>query len=286
MYPANFEYVVPGSVQEAIAFLEEHPDAKALAGGHSLIPSMKLRLAEPTHLVDLGRLPGMRGLEQNSGDIVVGALTTHAEVAQSPRLTGGLAVLAQAAGLVGDVQVRNLGTIGGSAAHADPNADEPVALLALDATFGVNGASGHRSVAADDFFIDIFTTSLEPSDILTEIRLPRKPSGAVSAYAKFPHPASGYVVVSAAAVLHMSNGVCQGASIALGGVSGRPVRATGVERALAGKRLDDSVINAAAAHASEGIDPEGDLFASAEYKTHLSVVFAGRAIRAALQQAS
>lgn len=284
MYPASFDYLVPSSIQDAVALLGQHgDDAKLLAGGHSLIPSMKLRLVEPKFLVDISRLPGMEGIRQDGDKLVIGALTLHADVAGSELVKQHAPGLAETAGWIGDVQVRNRGTIGGSVAHADPNADYPVMLLALGATFVAVGPSGGRTISADDFFVDLFTTSLEPEEVITEVQVPVAKG---SAYAKFPHPASGYLVVSCGAVLTKDDsGNCASARIAVGGLAGKAVRASGVESALAGKPLDLDSIAAAAAHAAESTDPDDDIYASAEYKRHIATVFARRAIEAAAARA-
>jgi carbon-monoxide dehydrogenase medium subunit len=280
MYPASFEYLVPSSLQDAIGLLQKHgDDAKLLAGGHSLIPSMKLRLVEPKYLIDISRLPNMSGIRQEGGSLVIGALTLHADVAASDVARRQAPGLAEAAERIGDVQVRNRGTIGGSVAHADPNADYPVILLALGATMAVTGPNGSRSINADDFFVDLFTTALEPHDVVTEVRVPAAPG---SAYAKFPHPASGYVVVSAGAALTKDgSGNCAAARVAIGGLGGKPVRAGAVESALAGKPLNADTIVTAAGHAADDTDPDDDLYASAAYKRHIATVMARRALEAA-----
>src|SRR5438067_7772582 len=258
MYPAKFEYLVPGSLQEAIGLLGQYgDDAKLLAGGHSLIPSMKLRLLEPKYLIDIGRLPNMSGIRAEGDKLVIGALTLHADVCISDVVRQHAPGLAEAAGRIGDGQVRNRGTIGGSVAHADPNADYPVILLALGATFSLTGPAGNRTVAADDFFLDLFTTALQPNEVVTEVQVPFAPA---SAYAKFPHPASGYLVVSSGATVSKDgSGNCASARVAIGGLAGKPLRATAVEAALTGKALNADVIAAAAAHAAEGTDPDDDL---------------------------
>ncbi|HVA24781.1 MAG TPA: xanthine dehydrogenase family protein subunit M [Chloroflexota bacterium] len=280
MYPASFEYLVPSSLQEAISLLGQHgDDAKLLAGGHSLIPAMKLRLQEPKYLVDISRLPDMRGIREQGGQLVIGALTLHADVATSDVVRRGVPGLAEAAERIGDVQVRNRGTIGGSVAHADPNADYPVILLALNASFVLTGPNGSRTVAADDFFVDLFTTTLDPSEVVTEVHVP---GAAGSAYAKFPHPASGYLVVSCGALLTKdASGNCASARVAVGGLAGKPVRATTVESALAGKPLNADTIAAASAHAADGTDPDDDLFAPAIYKRHIASVYTRQALESA-----
>lgn len=283
MHPASFGYHAPRSLEEAFDLLQEHgEDAKVLAGGHSLLPAMKLRLTRPDYLIDLRRIPGLRGIRTDRGGLVVGALTTHAEVAASETVRRVVPGLADTAAVIGDLQVRNRGTMGGSAAHADPAADLPVTLTALDAAFVLASRAGERVVSADDFFVDFFTTALEPHEILTEVRIPAPPAGAGTSYAKLPHPASGYVVVSAAAALRVDgNGVCAGARVVLGGVAGAPPRAAATEAALLGRELTRETAAAAAARAADGLDPHPDSYADEEYKRHMAVVYAGRAIEAA-----
>jgi aerobic carbon-monoxide dehydrogenase medium subunit len=286
MFPASFAYFAPTTLGEALELLTRHgEDAKLLAGGHSLIPAMKLRLSEPPCLIDLGQIPDLRGVRQEDGQLAIGALTVHADVAASDLVRQHVPGLSDAAGVIGDVQVRNRGTIGGSVAHADPGADLPVILIALDASFVLVGPSGSRTVAADDFFEDFFTTALAPDEVLTEVRVPLPPSGAGTAYAKLPHPASGYVVVSAGALVRRAtDGTCEDVRVAIGGVSGAPLRATMTEQALQGQPLTAESIAAAAALAAEGTDPDGDIYASADYRRHLATVYARRAIEAAVQR--
>ena len=287
MFPASFGYLAARSVEEAIELLTKHgEDAKLLAGGHSLIPAMKLRLASPRYLIDIGRVPGLSGVRVDGENIAIGALTVHADVASSDLVRKHVPGLAEAASVIGDMQVRNRGTIGGSVAHADPAADFPVILTALNASFLVVSPSGKRTVPAEKFFIDFFTTALAPNEVLTEIRVPLLPSGAGTAYAKLPHPASGYVVVSAGVlVVRERSGRCQSARVAIGGLGSVPFRASATEAALKGQPLTPKVIAAAAAKAAEGTDPDGDLYASAEYKRHMAAVYARRAIEKAVTRA-
>ena len=283
MHPASFGYHAPRSLEEAFGLLQEHgEDGKLLAGGHSLIPAMKLRLTQPEHLIDLRQIPGLTGIRVDGENLVIGALTTHTEVATSEAVRRLLPGLADTASVIGDLQVRNRGTMGGSVAHADPAADLPVTLTALSASLALASPAGERMVAADDFFVDFFTTALEPHEILTAIRIPLPPSPARTSYAKLPHPASGYVVVSAAAALSVDEaGACTGARLVLGGVAGTPHRATAAEAALAGQELTPDAMAAAAELAAEGIDPHADSYADEEYKRHMAVVYARRAIEAA-----
>jgi carbon-monoxide dehydrogenase medium subunit len=288
MFPANFGYVAARSVEEAITLLTTYgEEAKLLAGGHSLIPAMKLRLATPRYLIDLGQVPGLSGVRRDADTLVIGAMTVHADVATAPLVRQHVPALAEAALLIGDVQVRNRGTIGGSVAHADPAADFPVILMALHASFVLVSPSGSRTVAATDFFVGFFTTALEPNEVLTEIRLPLPLAGAGAAYAKLGHPASGYVVVSAGALIQrQASGQCAAARVAIGGLGGGPYRATATEAALQGQALTPEVIAAAAARATDGVEADDDLYASADYKRHMAILYAQRAITAAVQRAA
>jgi aerobic carbon-monoxide dehydrogenase medium subunit len=283
MFPASFGYFAARSVEEALDLLTQHgEDAKLLAGGHSLIPAMKLRLASPHCLIDLGSVPGLRGIRVDGDTLAIGALTVHADVVSSDLVRKHFPGLADAASVIGDLQVRNRGTIGGSVAHNDPGADFPVILTALDASFTLVSRSGKRAVTADNFFMDFFTTALAPNEVLTEIRLPLPSAGTASAYHKMGHPASGYVVVSAGALVSRdSSGRCASARIAIGGLGGGARRATAVEAALQGHPLSAEAISAAAAAAADGADPDDDFYASADYKRHMATVLARRAIESA-----
>lgn len=287
MFPASFGYVAARSVEEALQLMAKHgEDGKLLAGGHSLIPAMKLRLQSPGTLIDLGTVPGLRGIKVDGDHLVIGALTVHADVAASDLVRRRVPGLSDAASVIGDLQVRNRGTIGGSVAHADPNADLPVILTALNASFVAQSPAGARTIAADDFFTDFYTTALNANEILTEIRVPLPPSGTGTAYAKLPHPASGYVVVSAgASITRQSSGTCTSARIAIGGLGSGPIRAIPTEMELQGKPLTTQVIAAAAAKAAEETDPVEDAYASAQYKQHVATVYARKAIEAALERA-
>ena len=287
MLPASFGYVAARSVEEALQLLAKHgDDAKLLAGGHSLIPAMKLRLASPRYLIDLGAVPGLRGVRVDGDSLTIGALTVHADVAASDLVRKQLPGLADAASMIGDVQVRNRGTVGGSVAHADPAADLPVILTALNASFVLQSAAGNRTVAADEFFIDFYTTAIAANEVLTEIRVPLPPPGVGTAYAKLPHPASGYVVVSAGVlILRLPSGQCASARIAIGGMGSNPIRATATEAALQGQLLTGDVIARAAAKAAEGTNPDDDFYASADYKRQVATVYTRRAIEAAVERA-
>jgi carbon-monoxide dehydrogenase medium subunit len=288
MFPTSFGYVAAHSVEEALRLLtQQGEDAKLLAGGHSLIPAMKLRLASPHTLIDLGTIPGLRGVRIDGDTLAIGALTVHADVASSDLVRKHLPGLAEAASVIGDLQVRNRGTIGGSVAHADPAADLPVMLTALNASFVLRSMSGSRIVAADDFFVDFYATAMTAHELLTEIRIPLPAAGSGSAYVKLPHPASGYVVVSAGVLItRQASGVCAAARVALGGLSSGPIRARATEAELQGKSLIQEVIAAAAAKAAEDADPAEDTYANAEYKRHVATVYTRRAIEAAVARAA
>ncbi len=287
MFPASFHYVAARSIEEALQFMTEHgDDGKLLAGGHSLIPAMKLRLQSPDTLIDLGTVPGLRGVKVDGNQLVIGALTVHADVAASDLVRKHVPGLSDAASVIGDLQVRNRGTIGGSVAHADPAADLPVMLTALGASFVARSPAGVRIVAVDDFFTDFYTTALNANEILTEIHVPIPPLGTGTAYAKLPHPASGYVVVSAGALItRQASGACTTARVAIGGLGSGPIRAIATEMDLQGKPLTAQIIAAAAAKAAEQTEPMEDSYASAEYKQHVATVYARRAIEAAAERA-
>lgn len=287
MFPASFGYVPAHSIEEALQLMAKHgEEGKLLAGGHSLIPAMKLRLTSPRMLIDLGTVPGLRGARIDGNNLVIGALTLHADVASSDLVRKHAPGLADAASVIGDVQVRNRGTIGGSVAHADPAADLPVILTALNAAMLVQSPAGNRVIAVDDFFTDFFTTAMSANEILTEIRVPMPPAGSGTAYAKLPHPASGYVVVSAGAwITRQASGTCAAARVAIGGLGSGPVRAIATEMDLQGKPLTAQIIAGAATKAAEETDPDGDTYASTEYKRHVATVYARKAIEAALERA-
>jgi aerobic carbon-monoxide dehydrogenase medium subunit len=287
MFPANFGYVAARSVKEALELMARHgEDGKLLAGGHSLIPAMKLRLQSPRMLIDLGTVPGLNGVKVAGDRLIIGALTVHADIAASDLVRKHVPGLADAASVIGDLQVRNRGTIGGSAAHADPAADLPVILTALNASFIAHSPTGTRTIAVDDFFTDFYTTALTANEILTEIHVPLPLSGTGTAYAKLAHPASGYVVVSAGALItRQASGVCAAARVAVGGLGSGPIRATATEMELQGKPLASQIIAAAAAKAAAGTDPVEDAYASTDYKQHVATVYARRAIETALERA-
>ena len=282
MYPAQFDYHTPGSIKEALDLLGKHKDdAKLLAGGHSLLPAMKFRLARPAHVVDLRKIPGLSGVKEDGGTLVIGAMTTHYAVESSAVVKSKCGVLAQTAAMIGDPMVRNMGTIGGSLAHADPAADYPATAIAVGAELVAEGPKGKRTIKVDDFFKGLMTTAVGADEILTEVRVPALAANQSAAYMKFPHPASRFAVVGVAAVLTIDGGKCTKASIGITGAGTHAVRAKGVEAALTGKALDAASIAAAADKAPDGVDVQADLQGSVDYKKHLLKVFAKRAIEAA-----
>lgn len=278
MFPNQFAYHRPDSVQAAAAMLAADPDAKLLAGGHSLVPAMKLRLASPSALVDLGGVDGLSGIDA-SGMITIGAMTTYAALRDSEALRAVLPIVSEAANNVGDPAVQARGTIGGALAHADPAADFTAIFLALNGGVEVTGASGSRTIAADDLFVDLFTTALAPDEIITSVSFPAPKAGSGAAYEKFRHPASGYAVVGVAAVVNAgTDGKVDSARIAVTGATSKATRATAAEDALKGKALSAKSIAAAAEVAANGLEINGDHFASEEYRRHLIQVLTGRAL--------
>ena len=286
MIPSAFDYFAPRSLEEALQLLAQHgPEAKLLAGGHSLLPLMKLRLAAPRVLIDLGKVGGLSYIREDGGRIALGAMTTHAEIEHSDLLKRRAPLLAETAAEIGDVQVRNCGTLGGSAAHADPAADYPAALLVLDAEFVLASPQGTRAVAARDFFVDMLTTVLAPGEILTEVRLAADGVRTGSAYKKLHQLASGFAIVGVAARVTLeASGRCAGVAVGITGVAPKPYRATGVERGLGGQTLDSKRIAEAAVQAARGIEPLSDLHASARYRAAMATVFTRRALAAALER--
>ena len=295
MYPAQFEYSKAGSVAEAIQILQGDPEAKIIAGGHSLLPLMKLRLARPSRVVDIGGIAGLRGISVSDGTVSIGALTTHYEISTSDEVRANCGILAEAAAGVGDPAVRNRGTIGGNVSHADPASDLPTVLTALGASFNLQGPSGPRTVAADDFFIGPFETAVGADEVLTGVSVPALAANQVAEYAKMAHPATSFAVVGAAAVVtlegdgghghdhghdhdhghgHDHAPRCTSARVAVGGLTPKPTRSPAVEAALAGKQLTlDSIAEAAALVGGDlGDDLLGDIFASADYRRSMAGV--------------
>jgi len=281
--PARFEYHAPTTVDEALRLLQAHGrEARLLAGGHSLLPLMRFRLATPAHLIDLGRIPDLRFIRAQGETVAVGAMTTHWVIESSELLRTRVPLLPQTAAQIGDLQVRNLGTIGGSLAHADPAADYSAAVLALDAEMIALGPQGRRTIPAADFFTGVYATALAPNEILLEVDIPRTPAGTGSAYAKFPHPASGFAVVGVAAVVTVdAQGRCTRARLGLTGVAPVPYRARAVEDRLTGQLLSDETTAAAAEAAADGVEVNADIFAPADYRRHLARVFTRRAVQQA-----
>jgi carbon-monoxide dehydrogenase medium subunit len=286
MYPAAFEYHAPGTVKDALKLLGKLRDAKILAGGHSLVPMMKLRLAQPKNLIDLGKVSGLTGIKEEKSVITVGAMTTHWEVESSKALKAKVPVVSETAAVIGDPAVRNKGTIGGSLAHADPAADMPATAIALGFEFVCEGAKGKRTVKVDGWFQGLMETALKDDELLTQVRVPVWPAGSGAAYLKFPHPASRFAIVGVCAAVTLDkSGTCTKAGVGVTGAGSVAVRAKGVEAALVGKRLDAATIEAAAQKAAEGVDVQADLQGSVEYKSHLCRVFARRALEAAVKRA-
>ena len=287
MYPAQTTYHRASSVAEAVQALAGNEGAKLLAGGHSLIPLMKLRLAEPAVLVDIGGIAALKGVTADGDGLSIGALTTHAEIASSDLVKERAPLLAEAAGVVGDPAVRNRGTIGGNVTHGDPASDPPTALKALGATFNVTGPAGDRGIAASDFATGLLENALEENEIVTSVSVPGVPAGSGSAYVKFPHPASRYAVVGAAAIVAVEGGRCSSATVVVGGVEATPVQASSVEQALVGSDLGDAALDAAASAVTGdlGGDPMSDIFASAEYRRAMAEVYVRRAIATAVSRA-
>ena len=288
MYAVDFDYYRAGSLADAQKLLGDHPGAKLLAGGHSLIPLMKLRLAAPPAVVDIGRVAELRGVTLSGAAVRIGALTTHTELAASADLGRAAPALAETAAQLGDPTVRNRGTIGGNIAHADPASDLPTVLVALDARINVVGPTGPRTIDAAKFFTGLMTTSLEENEIVTSIDVPVAQPGRGSAYVKFSHPASRYAVIGAAAAITLSGGTCSSVSVAIGGLVAHARRLPSVERALTDQAPSESVVaKAAAAVAADlGRDVSGDIFASAEYRTAVAPVYVKRALLAAAARAS
>ena len=280
MIPQNFEYTAAKTIDEAIAAVAA--GAKPLAGGMSLIPMMKLRLAVPERVVDIGRLKELNYIREEGGAIHVGAASTHHDVESSAVLRGKCPLLAETAAHIGDVQVRNMGTIGGSVAHADPSADYPAAMQALEAKFVLKGSKGERTVSAADFFIDTFATSLDMGEIVREVIVPVEPQGVGTSYQKVVQPASGFAIVGIAARVARTGGKISTVRIGVTGLSGHSYRATASENALMGKGGSATEIQNAAALVAQGVDANSDLHASAEYRKHLASVYAARALVAAL----
>ena len=283
MVPGAFEYFAPRSLPEAVKFLSEHrDDVKVLAGGQSLLPLMKMRLAKPAYVVDLGRVPGLDNITEDGNHFVLGALVTHAQIENSQLLKSKCPLLPQTATTIADVQVRNRGTIGGSVAHADPAGDWPAAVVALDAEIKIFGPNGERWVNCDEFFLGLLMSVLEPDEIVTAIKVPLTGTDK-TAYLKAAPRSSGFAVVGVAVRLAIdSAGNCSRAAIGITGVTDKAYRPERVEQMLIGKRLDSMIIQQAAAEACRNIEPIEDINGSAEYRKQLTEVYVARAIETAL----
>ena len=284
MYSTHFDYYRPRSLAEAADLLKKDPDARILAGGHSLLPAMRLRLSSPTALVDLSSVQELGGIRASGGALVIGAMTTHAAVAESDAVRSSCPLLAETASGIGDLQVRNRGTIGGSVAHADPGADYPTALAALGATIEAGPAS--RKIPIEGFFKGLFTTDLRAGEILTAVHVPTYGKGTGGAYVKHRHPASSFAVVGVAALVTVAGGKCTKVSLVVGGASANPVRIKAAESALTGQAPNDAAFAAAAGHLAAAVTkPMSDLYASGEYRVHLAGVMAQRALAQAAERA-
>jgi carbon-monoxide dehydrogenase medium subunit len=280
MIAQNFEYSAPASLNEALNLLG-NGEAKALAGGMSLIPLMKLRLATPEQVVDLGRIPGLNYIKEDNGVLRIGATTTHYDVESSPLVRASCPLLAEAASNIGDVQVRNRGTIGGSIAHADPAADYPASLLALEARVVLVTAKSQRELPIADFFVDTFTTALEPGELVREVIVPLEDKSAGTSYQKVVQPASGFAIVGIAARVRKSGGRVTFARVGVTGLAGKPYRAINVEHALEGTAGSPADIQKAAALVADGVEANSDLHGSSEYRKHLARVYTMRALAVA-----
>jgi carbon-monoxide dehydrogenase medium subunit len=279
--PAPFDYVRPSTVDEAIqALASAGEDAKVLAGGQSLLPVLRMRLAAPTTLIDLGRVAELRGVREEGDELVIGAMTTHYDVQRDALVASHAALLKEATDTVADPQIRHRGTLGGAIAHADPAGDLLAPVLALDASLVVAGPNGRRTVPAADFFRDLFTTALAPDELLVEVRVP-KHTGWRAHYEKFNRVAQAWSMVAVAVTVRTEGGVIEEARVALTNMGSTPVRASGVEAALVGVQASADSIAAAASHAAEGTNPPVDSNADVEYRRHLAEVLTGRAIAAA-----
>lgn len=280
MIPASFEYHRPQTLDEAVALLGQSEDAKILAGGHSLVPAMKFRLAQPKTVIDISRIAELSYIREANGGIAIGAMTTHFQIESSDLLYKRCPLMPEVAVNIGDVQVRNKGTLAGSLAHADPAADWPAAILALDAELEIAGPNGRRCVKASEFFVDMMQTAVQPNELLSEIRLPI--TGRSVAYAKFAQKASGFAIAGVAVVIDKQS---KSVRVGITGVASKAYRASAVERALQARPLTSELIAQAASKAPEGIDPLNDIHASAEYRAHLARVNTRRALEIAVSRA-
>jgi len=280
MIPAAFDYYAPTSVDEALALLGEHEDAKVLAGGQSLLPVLRLRLAAPETIVDLGRIEELRGFREDGDALVIGAMTPHSVVQSDPLVAEHARLISLATATIADPQVRHRGTFGGSLVHADPAGDLPAVALALGASFVIAGATGRRTVAAADFFEGVFSTVVAEDELLVEVRVP-KHTGWGAHYEKFTRIAQQWSIVAVAAAVRLDDGTIAEARVALTNMGSTPVRATAVEQALVGQPATADAVREAAARAADGTSPPSDLNGDAEYRTHLATVLTRRAVLAA-----
>ena len=280
MIPAAFEYFAPTTIDEALGLLREHADAKVLAGGQSLMPALRLRLAAPETIVDIGKIDDLRGVRDDGDALVIGAMTPHSTVQTDPLVAEHAQLISLATATVGDPQIRHRGTFGGSLAHADPAADLPVVAVALDASFVIAGAGGRRTVPAADFFEGIFSTALGDDELLVEVRVP-KYTGWGAHYEKFSRVAQGWSIVSVGAAVRVDGGAIAEARVGLGNMGPAPVRATAVEPALVGQPATADAVREAAARAADGTSPVTDLNGDADYRRHLATVLTRRAVLAA-----
>jgi carbon-monoxide dehydrogenase medium subunit len=280
--PAKFDYVRPDSLDEAVrALVDGGDDAKVIAGGQSLLPLLRLRLAYPELLVDVGGIGELRGVTDAGDALVIGARTTHYQLTRDPLVAEHAGLLAEATRTVADPAVRHRGTLGGALAHADPAGDLPAVVLALDATMIARGPNGQREIAAADFFVDYLTPALEPDEILTAIRIPKLGPGWGFRYEKFHRTAQSWATVGVAALVRRSNGSVAEARIGLTNMGTTPIRATAAEQAASGAEASRTALNQAAARADEGTEPPGDLHGAPDYRRHLARVLTGRALAAA-----
>lgn len=286
MIPGKFEYLAPTTLAEAVSMLAEHSaEAKILAGGQSLIPAMRFRLAAPEILIDINRIEGLSYIKEADGHLAIGAMTREAEIDESELIRQRYPLLADTARVIADPLVRNMATIGGNLAHADPANDHPATMLAYGAELVAIGPDGERTIPIDEFFVDLFENSLADSEILKEIRIPSPPAGSGGAYLKIERKVGDYAVAGVAVNLALAGDTCSSIRIGLTNVSPKPIRATGAEAVLAGQPLTEENIKAAGAAAAQDCDPSSDLRGSAEYKRDLVRVITMRAIRTALQRA-
>lgn len=286
MIPSTFAYVAPETLDDALAILAaSDDDTKVMAGGQSLVPLLKLRLASPAVVMDISRLDTLRDIEETSSTFLVGALVTHERLMNNLAIAEALPIIEDAGEDLADPLVRNLGTFGGSLAHADPAGDWPAAALAMDAVIRVQSLRGIRKIPVKDFFTYLFTADVAEDEILTHVELPKPAPGTVTAYLKIAHPASGYAVAAAGVSLTLdAGGTCRSARVALTGVTTTPVRSAGAEEALEGSVIDADAIRRAVEHAADGIDVMGDNYAPVDYRRHLIGVATGRAIQRALDR--